>query len=421
MVRFSVFNFMVTIFLAIFTMTFTKLSLADEPKVDDKPANIKVLNFQIYDPIEDETQAETFCAKMKELGSKSDRIIVLTMDTPGGNIRLVGKMYEALKNYPGKKIAFIDNGRYGGVYGWPCVLPMICDEIIVHPKSSLGSKCRNTPLPVEQCKAFPCSDVYPKMQDYWMAGIDLTPDDEGATETVETFAMIAEKRTKGDKEVTKVFAVKKAETKSKNSTVNRSKNTEGSDDGQFVLASATMDEKGMAEVAADVRPAIETLADGKEIIETKIPLKSNLNRVILLLNQQLNALSDTSRISSLYDDSAPRRISFWNRKKAAAKSVQKIIANYPDLQYLLYDDIRSKLDKTPVPISYGAAYDSFDYNGSYDIRDWAVKMIDAIILRYDVAVSDMKDHMRAERAAKKAAQNHEDGSSKRSRKVIQVH
>lgn len=376
------------------------VSLGDEKQKDDKPDILRVLHFQIYDPIEDVRQAELFESRLKELRGKQDRLVVISIDCPGGNPRLVERMYKALESFQGPKIAFVDQVRYGGVYGWPCGLALACETVVFHPQAALGIKCKSSPTPIELCKGVPCTDVHPKTLGFWMSGINLTPDEEDNEKAyVETFTMVAQKKSDGKGNVEELFVVHSTKTNSSGVPVGEP-SRQKKNDTPIVLVSATAEEVGIADyVNDDVQSVINEMADGKDILEVKVPLKSGLKTVITLLLKKVDELSSLDGISVLNDNRIDGHINFWRKKRTTANTIIRILENNRDLQYLLYDDLFTPIKQTPIPSVDG--YHFLKYRGRDDIKDWAIRRLKAAVAAYEIKIENLRDDKKRDKSLKK--------------------
>jgi hypothetical protein len=147
---------------------------ADKPTQKTPSKVTRIIHFQIYDPVEDNAQKKRFQQTMKEITSfKEKPVVLLSIDSPGGDPELIMDMVTLLNSYSGTKIAFIDNARYGGVFGPSCALAFCCDKIIKHPESSIAGKCLRKPLSFEACKQFPSSYIDEKNLDLWVNGVSI--------------------------------------------------------------------------------------------------------------------------------------------------------------------------------------------------------------------------------------------------------
>ncbi|MFA5864656.1 MAG: hypothetical protein WC975_08205 [Phycisphaerae bacterium] len=359
----------------VFIATNYGLSQTSQPAEEAKKKPI-VFHFQIYDPIEDSKQAEALINRLHSVGRDTDRVVAISIDTPGGDPVLVEKMLDAVNAFQGKKIAFIDYGRYGGCFGYPVALALACDTVIMHPKASLGTKEKIEPLALANCKGFRPSEIHPLMMDYWRQGVPLITKDPEIVECVERLSVVTQKRTSSGGQTVEMFSQKRTVRSSGGLTI------------QHVCfdAQKALECKMVDRLADKIDPEVEDVVGTKNYVDADILLKSNLDKTIrnmLAKGQMLN--SNTRHV-----EGAKAELAACIRKQSSAKTVAQIFRIQPHLQVILARQLQNDFKVYPSTAS------------GYIPRDWFLDDFQKVIDSYEEQIQTLRvDAAREEQERKR--------------------
>ena len=99
-----------------------------------------VIVLPVQNKIELECETEAFEKAIGIASNQGPLFIVVQIDTPGGQTRLMNRICDAIiKTNNCKTVAFISGGKYGGAYSAGALIALACDSIIMSNETAIGA------------------------------------------------------------------------------------------------------------------------------------------------------------------------------------------------------------------------------------------------------------------------------------------
>jgi hypothetical protein len=372
---------------------------ADKASPKSSTKVTRILHFQIYDPVEDNAQKMRFQQTMKDIMSfKEKPVILLSIDSPGGDPELIMNMVTLLNSYSGTKIAYIDNARYGGVFGPSCALAFCCDKIIKHPESSIGGKCLRRPLAFESCKQFPSSFIDEKNLDFWVNGVSIRESYN------RDFISLAHQKGRNDPSLANCFCTGTSSSRSFDVGNSRSvpnslhldenfKTQSGADKG------TTTESKLFDYKSPNYQIPLGEILGTKNYEEKKVVISSDLNKQMSRVITQAKSL-----VHELEDEDhgdTTRKLAAERRVKGLIGKLTNMIKLNPQIQYYSRDDLDAIFKRQNI------TYSSIDEN-------WCLDGLASLQKECEQNINRLEERKKQE---KKEKSDYEDKSDKKRKTV----
>ncbi|MHC5061966.1 MAG: Clp protease/crotonase-like domain-containing protein [Planctomycetota bacterium] len=122
---------------------FKPINLAEydiTPNAKGRRNNVVVIPLEQAEVMLSKTVSATLANAITEASNKGPKLIVISIDSPGGRGQYMRDICTAItqtNNCP--IVAFISGGRFGGAYSAATAVAMACDKIYISPNAAMGS------------------------------------------------------------------------------------------------------------------------------------------------------------------------------------------------------------------------------------------------------------------------------------------
>ena len=350
-----------------------------------KDKAIRIFHFQIYDPLEDIAQSKRFTKEMKDVNAKrtGKAILLISIDSPGGDAEVVNTIVEEIKCSTVPTVAYIAKGRYGGVYGQSCKVAFACQKVYAHPDIKIGSKFTGEPMPLKLCKNLPCSYISSKTKQFWEQGISATE-----------LKSIIER-----KEIRRPIPDYNYHTISRARSYRKHINS-----GITVITAKEAKEKNyVCGLCKNVLEVIEQITQNKKYKEIRVVFKSTLNEQIIRTGPFFRQLDRfLMKIDTIDYKNTKQRLRYWQRIYTMAISLRSMLQRNPKLQLYLYPDLRNTLRS--------------HYWHLFNNSEWAFQDLQTVIKDSKSKVKSLREQYKREREEQRERKREECKSKREQRR-----